>query len=204
MSSIRQLAAILFADIVGYTAIMQEDEVLATKLRQKLKNKLEEKVALHGGKIIKFSGDGALCSFDSAIESIRAAVAVQLSMLEDPNVPLRIGIHQADVIFEESDVHGDGVNIASRLESLAVPGSIFISAKVYDDIKNQKDIQATSLGKYVLKNVKEPIEIFAISNPGLQIPDSKALEGKGSLYKEHVSSKKKIIKISRIAIPILI
>ena len=204
MSSIRQLAAILFADIVGYTAIMQEDEVLATKLRQKLKNKLEEKVALHGGKIIKYSGDGALCSFDSAIESIRAAVAVQLSMLEDPNVPLRIGIHQADVIFEESDVHGDGVNIASRIESLAIPGSIFISAKVYDDIKNQKDFQTVSLGKYVLKNVKEPVEIYAISNPGLQIPDAKTLEGKGTRYKEHISSKERILKISRIAIPIVI
>ncbi len=204
MSQSRQLAAILFADIVGYTAIMQEDEVLATKFREKLKNKLEEKVGLHGGKIIKYSGDGALCSFDSAIESIRAAIAVQLSMQEEPRVPLRIGIHQADVVFEESDVHGDGVNIASRLESMAVPGSIFISAKVYDDIKNQKDIQTVSLGKYVLKNVKEPVEIYAISNPGLQIPDAKTLEGKGTRYKEHVSAKKRIIKISRITIPVII
>ena len=204
MSQSRQLAAIMFADIVGYTAIMQEDEVLATKLREKLKNKLDTEVRLHGGRIIKYSGDGALCSFDSAIESIRAALAVQLYMLEDPKVPLRIGIHQADIIFEDNDVHGDGVNIASRLESLAVPGSIFISAKVYDDIKNQKDIQTVSLGKFVLKNVKEPLEIYVISNSGLQIPDSKTLEGKGSRYKEHVSSKVRIIKISRIAIPFVI
>ncbi len=204
MPNSRKLAAIMFADIVGYTSIMQEDEALATLLRDKLKNKLEVEVHLHKGRIIKYSGDGALCSFDSAGESVRAAFAVQLAMQEDPKVPLRIGIHQADVVFEESDVHGDGVNIASRLESLAVPGSIFISAKVYDDIKNQKDIQTVSLGKYVLKNVKEPIEIYAISNPGLQIPDSKALEGKGSRYKEHISSKDRIINISRIAIPVLV
>ena len=204
MTQSRQLAAIMFTDIAGYTALMQEDEVLATKLREKLKNKLEAAVGQHNGRIIKYSGDGALCSFNSAIESIRAAIAVQLFMLEDPKVPLRIGIHQADVIFEVSDVHGDGVNIASRLESLSVPGSIFISAKVFDDIKNQKDIQAISLGKYVLKNVKEPMEIYAISNPGLQIPNSKTLEGKGTRYKEQVSSKERIIKISRIAIPVVV
>ena len=204
MLSTRQLSAIMFADIVGYTAIMQEDELLATKLREKLKNKLEEEVGVHGGRIIKYSGDGALCSFDSAIESIRAAIAVQIFMQEEPQVPLRIGIHQADVVFEESDVHGDGVNIASRLESLAVPGSIFISAKVYDDIKNQKDIQTTSLGKYVLKNVKEPVEIYAISNPGLQVPHNKILEGKAVKYKEHVSSKNSLIKLSKIIIPLLV
>jgi len=171
MSQNHQLAAIMFADIVGYTAMMQEDEVLAIRHREKLKNKLNAEISLHGGRIIKFSGDGALCSFGSAIESARVALALQLSMQEEPKVPVRIGIHQADVIFEESDVHGDGVNIASRLESLAIPGSIFISAKVYDDLKNQKDIQTISLGKYLLKNVKEPVEIFAISKSKTSFPD---------------------------------
>lgn len=182
MSQSRQLAAIMFTDIVGYTAMMQDDEALTLNLRDKLKNILETEVALHGGKIVKFSGDGALCSFGSAIESIRVAIAVQLQMLQEPKVPLRIGIHQADVVFEDGDVYGDGVNIASRLESLAIPGSIFISAKVYDDIKNQKDIQAVSLGKYLLKNVSEPMEIFSISNPGLEVPINKKLEGKGIKY----------------------
>jgi adenylate cyclase len=83
------------------------------------------------------------------------------------------------VILESNNIYGDGVNIASRMESFAVPGSIFISGKVYDDIKNQKDIQTISLGKYHLKNVKEPVEIFAISNPGIKIPDTGSLEGKG-------------------------
>jgi len=198
MPQTRQLAAIMFADIMGFTAIMENDEGLAMKFRDKLKKKLETVVSLHKGRIIKFSGDGALCSFDSAGESIRAAIAVQLSMQEEIKVPLRIGIHQADVVFEEADVHGDGVNIASRLESLAVPGSIFISAKVYDDIKNQKDIQTTSLGKYVLKNVKEPVEIFAISNVGLQVPLNKKLDGKATKYIEYnKSSKGRAIKFAK-------
>jgi class 3 adenylate cyclase len=202
MSQTHQLAAIMFADIMGYTSIMQEDEVLAMRLREKLKNKLETEINLHHGKIIKISGDGALCIFGSAIESVKAACAVQLAMQEDPKVPLRIGIHQSDVIFEEADVYGDGVNIASRLESFAVPGSILISAKVYDDIKNQKDIQTISLGKYLFKNVKEPVEVFAVSNPGLHVPNRKKVEGKGIKYQEHKALKKIKRKALILALPV--
>ncbi len=204
MSQSRHLAAIMFADIAGYTALMETDEVSALQFRDKMKQKLESEVKLHGGKIIKFSGDGALCSFDSAGESVRAATAVQTTMQEEPKVPVRIGIHQADVIFEESDVHGDGVNIASRLESLAIPGSIFISAKVYDDIKNQKDIQTVSLGKYLLKNVKEPVEIFAVSNDGLKVPLHKRLEGKGIKYVSHKLSIGKKTLLIRLALIIIV
>ena len=182
MPSSRQLAAIMFMDIAGYTALMETDEALALSFRDKLKQKLISEVDINGGRIIKWMGDGVICSFDSANACVRTALALQLNMQQAPKVPVRIGIHQADVIFEDSDVHGDGVNIASRLESLAIPGSIFISAKVFDDIKNQKDIQTVSLGKYTLKNVKEPIEIFAISNPGLPVPLNKKLEGKGIKY----------------------
>ena len=179
MSQSRQLAAIMFADIVGYTALMQGDEELALQLRHKLKSKLEKEVNAHQGRILSFKGDGALCSFNSAIEGVRAALAVQINMQTSPLVPLRIGIHTGDVIMEEDNIYGDGVNIASRLESFAVPGSIFISGKVHDDIKNQKDIQTVSLGKYVLKNVKEQVEIFAISNPGMVVPEVHSLKGKG-------------------------
>ena len=182
MSQTRQLAAILFADIAGYTALMEADEVHAFAIRDKFKKALESETSLHNGHIIKFSGDGVLCSFDSAGESVRAAMGIQSVMQQEPKVPLRIGIHQADVVFEGGDVHGDGVNIASRLESFAVPGSIFISAKVQDDIKNQKDILTQSLGKYALKNVKEPVEIFAVSNAGLVVPRKMKLEGKGKKY----------------------
>ncbi len=199
MTQIRQLAAIMFADIVGYTALMHEDESNALRLRDKMKQKLDAEIKLHNGRLIKFSGDGALCSFDSAAECVRAALALQIEMQQPPIVPMRIGIHQADTVFEENDVFGDGVNIASRLESLAVPGSIFISAKVYDDIKNQNDLQVTSLGKYALKNVKEPVEIFAVSNPGLVVPHNIKLEGKGEKYKEQKSQKSKMASLAKIA-----
>ncbi len=201
MPQTRQLAAIMFADIAGFTALMEKDEVQALAFRKKLKQKLETEVKLHNGRIIKWMGDGALCSFDSAIESLRTALVVQIAMQQQPVVPLRIGIHQADVIFDESDIHGDGVNIASRLESLAIPGSIFISAKVQDDIKNQNDIQTVSLGKYALKNVNEPVEIFALSNPGLQVPLKKKLEGKGVKYvSQNISIKKKTLLLRAIGL----
>jgi len=190
MSQSRQLAAIMFFDIVGYTALMQEDETLALLLRHKLKTKLEEQTTIHHGRILEWRGDGAMCSFTSTIEGVRAALTLQLNMQTDPVVPLRIGIHTGDVIFEGNNIYGDGVNIASRMESFALPGSIFISGKAYDDIKNQNDIQAISLGKYALKNVKEQVEIFAISNPGIKIPGADSLEGKG----EKVVSKKSLEK----------
>jgi adenylate cyclase len=179
MSQSRQLTAIMFTDIAGYTAMMQEDEELALQLRLKLKKKLEDEVYSHHGRILEFRGDGALCSFNSAIEGVRAALALQLGMQTTPFVPLRIGMHTGDVVVDGDNIYGDGVNIASRMESFAVPGSIFISGKVYDDIKNQKDIQTISMGKFFLKNVKEEVEIFAISNPGIKIPDSGSLKGKG-------------------------
>jgi len=122
MPTSRQLAAIMFTDIMGYTALMESDEELALRLREKMKQKLEAKVSIHKGRIIRWMGDGALCSFDSAFEFVKAALALQTTIQQEPKVPVRIGIHQADIIFEESDVHGDGVNIAARLEYLAVPG----------------------------------------------------------------------------------
>jgi len=175
----RQLAAIMFADITGYTALMQEDEALALTLRNKLQQKLEEETARHGGRILEFRGDGALCCFTSTTEAVLAAIAVQLEMQNYPVVPLRIGMHTGDVMMDGNMIYGDGVNIASRIETFAVPGSIFFSEKVHDDIKNQKEIKAISLGRFSLKNVAEQVEIFAVSNPGIIIPDKSDLEGKG-------------------------
>jgi class 3 adenylate cyclase len=147
--------------------------LLALSWRQKLKRKLEDEVKAHQGRILEFRGDGAMCSFISTIEGVRAAVALQLYMRSEPVVPLRIGMHTGDVIFEENNIYGDGVNIASRLESFALPGSIFISGKSpMMTLKTRKTFRAFRLGKFVLKNVKEQVEIFAISNPGIKIPES--------------------------------
>lgn len=183
MPQSRQLTAIMFADIAGYTAMMQEDEVLALQVRSKFKKILEDEIAAHKGQILELKGDGSLCIFNSTIEGVKAAIALQLAMQKEPVVPLRIGIHTGDVIIEENNIYGDGVNVASRMESFAMPGSIFISGKAYDDVKNQKDIQTISLGKYLFKNVKEQIEIFAVSNEGMKIPAGNTLEGKGEKAK---------------------
>jgi adenylate cyclase len=179
MPLMHQLTAILFADIVGYTALMQEDEENAIKVREKFERTLKTEIGAHAGKIIQRSGDGALCIFNSAIEAVAAAISIQKLMQAEPTVPLRIGIHSGDIIIEEENVYGDGVNIASRIESFAVAGSVFVSEKIYDEIKNQKKINTASLGKYQLKNVKAPIEIYAISNAGLNVPEKAELEGKG-------------------------
>lgn len=179
MLNSRQLVAIMFADITGFTAMMQKDELLALSSRQKLQEVLNDEVAKHNGRIIEFKGDGVLCSFVSTTECVNAAISIQQQMQTSPLVPLRIGIHTGDVIVENENIYGDGVNVASRLESFAVSGSIFISGKVYDDIKNQKNIQTYSLGFYHFKNVDDEVEIFCISNPGLVIPAGNYLEGKG-------------------------
>jgi len=201
MPATRQLAAILFADIQGYTALMQDDEVKAMIIREKFQKTLTNEIKSHNGRIIQFSGDGALCIFQSAIEAIHAAIEIQKQMLAEPKVPLRIGIHSGDVITEGKNVYGDGVNVASRIESFAVAGSVFISGRVYDDIKNQKDIEAVSLGKFELKNVTAPMEIFAISNSGLIVPSKQKLEGKGrGVSKRKISSRKNLVTLGAIVL----
>jgi TolB-like protein/Tfp pilus assembly protein PilF len=201
MSS-RQLAAIMFADIMGYTALMQEDEEKALQLRKKFNLTLEAETNAHKGRVQKWMGDGALCIFNSTIEAVKAGVATQLIMQQEPKVPLRIGIHAGDVIVDGTDVYGDGVNLASRIESFAVPGSIFISGKVQDDIKNHKEIQTVSVGRFHLKNVKEPIEIFALSNPGIVLPQKELLKGKGAALSANplFTKKRSVIFLSGIIV----
>lgn len=174
----RQLAAILFADMTGYTALMQENEQLAREKRVRLKQVLESVIAAHHGKILQYYGDGSLSIFSSAIDSVRAAVALQYSLRQQPRVDIRIGIHTGDVMIEEETIYGDGVNLASRIESLAVPGSVFISEKVYDEIKNHSDFSAREMGYFELKNIKQPIRVFAISNSGVVVPSREELKGK--------------------------
>ncbi|MBX7107007.1 MAG: hypothetical protein K1X61_00015 [Chitinophagales bacterium] len=179
MSLTHQLTAILFADIEGYTALMERDEDHALRVRNKFEHLFRSEIKPNAGKVVQMTGDGALCIFHSAIEAVNTAISIQKQMQDEPEVPVRIGIHSGDIIVEDGNVYGDGVNIASRIESFSVPGAVFVSGKVYDEIKNQKNISTVSLGKYRLKNVKSPVEIFAISNPGLIVPHRDTLEGKG-------------------------
>jgi adenylate cyclase len=174
----RQLVAILFADMTGYTALMQENEQLARLKRKRLKEALEPAIAQFSGKILQHYGDGSLSIFSSAIQAVRCAINLQQQLQQEPKVDLRIGIHTGDVTVDDDGIYGDGVNLASRIESLAVPGGVFISEKVYDEVKNQEDIITRELGFFELKNVKLPVRVFAIANHGLIVPGRNALQGK--------------------------
>ena len=178
MQRSRQLAAIMFTDIQGYTALMQHNEEQAILSRDKHRRIFNATTEKYRGKILQYYGDGTLSIFDSAIDAVQCGIEMQLGFQEEPTIPVRIGIHTGDIIFSEEEIIGDSVNVASRIESLAVPGSIFISDKVYDEIKNQKSIQTTRLKTFKLKNVERPIVVYAISNTGLVIPDIKNIKGK--------------------------
>ena len=164
--------------MAGYTALMQENEQLAKAKQKHLKDVLDTTVNGHNGKILQFSGDGALSIFSSAIDGVTCAIEIQKQLQQEPTVDLRIGIHTGDISIEDGAVYGDGVNLASRIESLAVPGSIFISDKVADELKNQHEISLRELGYFELKNVKQPVRIFVVANKGLIVPARDELKGK--------------------------
>ena len=164
--------------MTGYTALMQDNEHLARMKRKRFKEVLEVAVADHDGKTLQYYGDGSLSIFNSAINSVNCAISIQQQLQLEPKVELRIGIHTGDVVMEDESIFGDGVNLASRIESLAVPGGIFISEKVYDEIKNHEYIKTRDLGFFELKNVKQPLHLFAIANAGIKVPSRDELKGK--------------------------
>jgi tetratricopeptide (TPR) repeat protein len=167
----------MFADMVGYTSLMQEDERRAKLLRDRQREVLESRVAEFEGEIIQYYGDGALCGFQSAIQAVECAVAIQIDLRDEPQVPVRIGIHLGDVAFDKTGVYGDGVNVASRIESLAVTGGVLVSGKVADELKNQRGISTEFMAEVALKNVKEPQRVFAVTNEGLAVPAPKEVKG---------------------------
>ena len=192
----RQLAAIMFTDIVGYTALMQQNEEKAIQAREKHRRIFNSITEKHKGRILQYYGDGTLSIFDSAIDAVKCGIELQLGFQEDPVIPVRIGIHTGDIIFSEEEIIGDGVNIASRIESLAVPGSVFISDKVYDEIKNQVSIETSMLSAFKLKNVEKPVQVYAISNVGLVVPSPDDIEGKvsaesTSIFEKEIPLRKK-------------
>ncbi len=175
--STRQLVAIMFTDIVGYTAIMQQDEQKARDFRARHREIFEKTTQKHQGKILQYYGDGTLSIFNSAVAATQCAVELQLLFISQ-KIPVRIGIHTGDVAYDNQDIVGDGVNIASRIESLAQSGAVLISEKAYDEIKNHKDLPVQSLGNFHFKNVAKPMKVYAMAHDGLHIPSSGSIRGK--------------------------
>lgn len=203
MNQFRQLAAIMFTDIVGYTALMQENEKDAVALIKHYNAALNHTVHLHSGKVLNYYGDGSLCTFPSVTEALICAMELQNELQSVPAVPLRIGLHVGEVFFEDKKALGDGVNVASRIQSLGQANTILFSKEIFDKIKNHPEFKPVSLGQFIFKNVNEPMEVFALANEGLIVPRKEKMSGK---LKEPPKKtiRKKLIVIVVIALVLLI
>src|ERR1700744_253839 len=171
MSETRKLAAILVADIVGYSRLTGVDEERTlSRLRGLRSDLIDPAIAAHRGRIVKRTGDGALVEFRSVVDAVRCAVEVQNGMVErnagvpaERRIEFRIGIHLGDVVEEsDGDLMGDGVNIAARLEGIAEPGAICLSEDAYRQVKGRLDLAVTDLGATRLKNIAEPIRAYSL------------------------------------------
>src|SRR3954452_8634635 len=169
----RRLTAVLAADVVGYSRLVQRDEQgTLDRLKAHRRGLVEPLVAEHGGRIVKLMGDGILCEFPSAVHAVSCAVAIQSGMAErEAAVPqaermrFRIGINVGDVVHEGGDILGDGVNVAARLEALAEPGGVLLARNVHNQIKDKLAIRFEPAGRHRVKNIAEPIEVWRVA-PG--------------------------------------
>ena len=168
----RRLSAILAADVAGYSRLMGADEEgTLAQLRGHRNGLIEPKIAEHRGRLVKTTGDGMLAEFASAVDAVRCAVDIQLAMASanlkvagSKRVEFRIGVHVGDIISEDGDMFGDGVNIAARLEGLADPGGICVSARVQEDVDGRLDVTFRDGGEQQLKNIARPIRVYRIQS----------------------------------------
>ena len=174
----RRLAAIMFTDIVGYTALMQDDEATAVKARTRHREVFDKEHKLHQGEILQYYGDGTLSVFQSAVEAVKCAIEIQRELQTGEEVPMRIGLHLGDIVFDGTEVYGAGVNLSSRIESMGIAGAILLSERANKELNNHKEISTISLGHFEFKNIAEPVKVFAVSNEGIKIPIPSQLKGK--------------------------
>jgi adenylate cyclase len=174
----RQLAAVMFTDIEGYSAIMQQDERKALALKDRHREILEKEHKRFDGRVVQYYGDGTLSVFHSAVLAVECGLAMQLAFRQDPDVPVRIGIHIGDIVIDSDSVYGDGVNLASRIETLGIAGSVLMSDKVNDEVQNHTYLKTVSAGVYQFKNIKRKVEVFALDHDALAKPKPGSLKGK--------------------------
>ena len=168
----RRLAAILAADVAGYSRLMGQDEAgTLARLRAHRRELIDPKIAEHNGRIVKTTGDGMLIEFPSVVEAVACAVAVQRGMTErnadvpaDQRIEFRIGINLGDVIVEDDDILGDGVNIAARLEGIAEPGGICISDDAFRQVRGKIEAEFADIGEQSLKNIARPLRVYRIAS----------------------------------------
>ena len=177
----RQLVAVVFTDMVGFTALLLSDEELGLERRATYWQALESAHARHGGTIVQRLGDGSMSMFPSALAALRAGIDVQ-RQLDADGVPVRIGVHVGDVIVEPDRLTGVAVNVASRIESFAVPGCVLLSDAARDQVSNRADMPLTELGLFKLKGVGRPVGLYAVAAEGVVVPTPADLEGKGERF----------------------
>ncbi len=185
----RRLAAILAADVARYSSLMERDEAgTLARLKTLRRDLIDPKIAEHKGRIVKTTGDGLLIEFPSVVEAVACAVAVQREMAvrndataEDERFQFRVGINSGDVIVEDGDIHGDGVNVAARLEGIAEPGGICVSGVVHDQVQGRLDCAFADIGEQSLKNIARPVRVYRVGPKGpLPIPSPACGGGKGA------------------------
>src|SRR5581483_12439992 len=169
----RRLAAIVAADVAGYSRLMGLDEVGTARTLREHRKVTDALVEKHGGRLVKTTGDGVLLEFPSVVDAVECAVAVQAVMAErNQGVPenrlmfLRVGINLGDILIEGDDILGDGVNVAARLEGIAEPGGICISSSAYDQVSGKVSVEFTDLGEQTLNNIARPIRAYAVAGTG--------------------------------------
>src|SRR5881392_3001486 len=166
----RRLMAILAADVAGYSRLMGADEEgTLAQLKMHRRDLTDRKIKKHRGRIVKTTGDGALVEFASAVDAVRCAMQIQRAMSErnaaiqeDRRIEFRIGINVGDIIIDEGDIYGDGVNIATRVETLATPGSICLSDHAYQQIKGKLALEVSDMGEQQLKNIAQPVRVHSV------------------------------------------
>ena len=166
----RQLAAIVFTDIVGYTHLMHINEQRALELRSRHRSILLAAHEKFGGEVLQFFGDGTLSIFPSSVNAVECAVEMQLEYKKEPEVPVRIGIHVGDISYDGTDAFGDGLNVAARIEPVCEPGGVYVSERVYEDIRNHAWLKTMHVGNFQLKNISGETPLYAISSKGMSLP----------------------------------
>jgi TolB-like protein/class 3 adenylate cyclase/Tfp pilus assembly protein PilF len=183
----RRLAAIVAADVAGYSRLMGLDEVGTARTLREHRKVTDALVAKHGGRLVKTTGDGVLLEFPSVVDAVECAVAVQAVMAErnegvpqDRRMLFRVGINLGDILIEGDDILGDGVNVAARLEGVAEPGGICISSFAYDQVRGKVPVEFTDLGDQELKNIARPIRAFAVipDGRGTSSPQARGMQSK--------------------------
>jgi len=180
MTANRRLAAILAADVAGYSRLIGADEEgTLNRLRSIRTEVIDPKTSEYRGRIVKTTGDGFLVEFASVVDAVRCATEIQNAMAEgnaeiapEERIEIRVGIHQGDIVVEDGDIFGDGVNVAARLEGLADPGGICVSARVQEDVAGKLDLTFEDLGEQSLKNIVRPVRVYRVRNLASKSPSA--------------------------------